>query len=89
MRIIASEYIVKHDTYSSAIAESIKFAEARGFEVDEEDIYREITVGRGKPKEGETRKHNLGLFLNGKKVKKALHLQIYRDTTYELNAYIL
>jgi len=88
MRIIASAYKVKHTSYTNAVTEMLKIATDKGFTVDEDDIFEQITTGGGKPKEGETKKHHLGLSKNGKKSKKVLHGQVYRDGSYELNAYI-
>ena len=88
MRIIASDYKVKHKSYSDAVTEMLKIATDKGFTVDEDDIWRQITTGGGKPKEGQTKKHHLSLSKDGKKSKKVLHAQVYRDGYYELNAYI-
>jgi len=88
MRIIASQYKIRHNSYTSAVTEMLKIATERGFTVDEDDIFQQITTGSGKPKDGETKRYHLGLYKNGKKSKKVLHAQIYRDGTFELNAYI-
>ena len=88
MKIVASGYIVKHSSYTGAVTEMLKIATDKGYTVDEEDIFTQITTGNGKPKEGATKKHHLGLSKNGKKSKKVLHGQVYRDGTFELNAYI-
>lgn len=80
-----------HKTYASAMQEAYDYAEQNGYLVDEEDIFQQVTTGRGKPRVGETRSHSLGLSKNGKKQRKALQVQVYamESGTYELNAYIL
>jgi len=88
MRIIASDYVVRHKSYSDSVSEMLKIATDKGFTVDEDDVWTQITTGDGKPKDGQTKKYHLSLSKNGKKSKKVLHGQIYRDGNYELNAYI-
>jgi len=88
------DYIVHHDSFTSAVGEARRIAELKGFELDEEDWSNYITFGDGRPKSGKTFKATIGLFKNGKELKKpALHIQVYnRETernTYELNTYIL
>tara|TARA_B110000503_G_C7041012_1_gene368211 strand:- start:319 stop:690 length:372 start_codon:yes stop_codon:yes gene_type:complete len=88
-----SKFEIHHRSYTSAMKEAYDYAEVNGYLVDEDDIFQEVTTGRGRPKIGETRKHSLGLwgFKSGKKQRKALQVQVYgmESGTYELNAYIL
>ena len=86
-----NNYQILHMSYTRAMNEAYDYAEKNGYEVDEDDIFHSVSTGRGKPSEGETRKHSLGLWKNGKKQRKALQIQVYRrdNYTYELNAYIL
>ena len=88
-----SKFEIHHRSYTSAMKEAYDYAEVNGYLVDEDDIFQDVTTGRGRPKIGETRKHSLGLwgFKSGKKQRKALQVQVYgmESGTYELNAYIL
>jgi hypothetical protein len=79
-------------SYSLAVRHALAQAKKKGFEVDEDDIDREITFGSGKPGRGKTVRHTLKLTKGGKPQKKALHIQVYnRDqdkSPFELNFYI-
>ncbi len=88
-------------TYSGAVQYARSKAELEGYEIDEDDWYREITVGPGKPG-GDmpitsdvtpSVRHNISLFRNGKKSRKDLHIVIsYLEKgnyPYELVSYIL
>ena len=79
-------------TYSSAISHVLDQAKKKGYEVDEDDVFREITTGQGKPSKGKTVRHTLKLTKNGKPQRKALHIQVYNrgtdKNTFELNFYI-
>jgi len=85
-----NNYEILHGSYTSAMQEAYDYAEANGYLVDEEDIFQEVTTGKGRPGIGKTRKHSL-LLLKGDKVqRKALQVQVYgmENGAYELNAYI-
>lgn len=88
-----NKFEIHHRSYTNAMQEAYDYAEANGYLVDEEDVFQQVTTGRGKPRVGETRKHSLGLwgFQSGKKQRKALQIQVYamESGTYELNVYIL
>ena len=79
-------------SYSLAIRHALAQAKKQGYEVDEEDIFSEITTGQGKPSKGKTVRHTLKLTKGGKAQKKALHIQVYNrgvsGNTFELNSYI-
>jgi len=79
-------------SYSLAVRHALAQAKKKGFEVDEDDIDKEISFGSGKPGRGKTVRHTLKLTKGGKPQKKALHIQVYnRDTDkspFELNFYI-
>lgn len=83
-------YVVYHNSYSSAVQAAEKYAESKGYLIDEDDWAREITFGPKKPSDGKTNRATIGLFKNGKEQKKALHIQVYGmgNGKYELNAYI-
>lgn len=80
------------DSYSSAISHALDQAKKKGYEVDEDDVFRKITTGQGKPGKGKTVRHTLKLTKGGKPQRKALQIQVYnRETaknTFELNFYI-
>lgn len=81
-----------YNSYSLAIQTALDSAKKKGYEVDEDDIHRQITMGDGKPSKGKTIRHSLKLTKNGKAQKKALQIQIYNrgtdKATFELNSYI-
>lgn len=82
-------YQVYHNTYSSAVSAAIDYANSRGYEIHEDDIFKEISTGPRKPVDGETNKFSLKLKKMGKEQRKMLHIQIYgKGDRYELNLYI-
>lgn len=84
-----SNYQVYHRSYTDAIEAALKYVKTKGYEVDEDDIFNNITTGPGRPKNGKTVKHSLGLIKNGKPQKKMLQIQITEMFgKYELNLYI-
>lgn len=87
-----NDYTVYHNTYSSAVQAAEKWAENRGYTIDEDDWSTKIAFGPKKPSKGKTNRATIGLFKNGKEQRKALHIQVYNrgvsGNTYELNAYI-
>lgn len=84
-----SDFQVYHNTYSSAVDAALEYAKSRGYEVVEDDVWNEISVGPKKPSDGKTNKATIGLTKDGKPQRKALHIQIYgMGDKYELNAYI-
>jgi hypothetical protein len=86
-----SEYVVRHNSYSSAVSEIEKFAEKRSVEIKEDEIWDNISIGPKKPKEGDTNKFSLAITKDGKDQKKHLQVQItgLDNGKYELNMYIL
>jgi hypothetical protein len=84
-----SGYEVYHNSYSSAIDEALDYAKSKGYEPDADDVWNEISMGKKKPKEGDTNRFSIKLFKDGKEQKKALQIQVYgMKNKYELNAYI-
>ena len=77
-------------SYSSAIAYVLEKTNERGYEYDDDEVFRTISLGNRKPQEGVTNRFTISLFKNNKEQKKALHIQVYgmRSGTYELNYYI-
>ena len=86
-----SDYVVYHNSYSSAVQHAVAKAAERGFEVDEDDYHTKVAVGPRKPSEGNTNSFSIAVTKNGKKVKnKALQMQVFGmgGGKYELNMYI-
>lgn len=86
-----------HEIYFNSFSEAVQFAKEqvkkKGYDIDEDDWAREITFGRGRPKNGETTKATISLLKNDKPQRKSLHIQVYdmgrqSGRNYELNWYI-
>jgi|WetSurSiteA1Bulk_404760.scaffolds.fasta_scaffold489217_1 hypothetical protein len=93
-RTSKGDYKVNHPSYTSAIQEVERFAEANGYTLDEDQLATDIGMGPAKPKEGITNKFHLDIFKDGKPQRKKLQVQIYGKGNkvtepYELNMYIL
>lgn len=83
------DYQVYHNTYSSAVGAALDYAKSRGYDVVEDDVWNQISIGPKKPSDGKTNKATIGLEKDGRPQRKALHIQIYgMGNRYELNAYI-
>jgi len=87
-----TKYEIYHKSYSDTVTAMINYAKANGYTIVEDDVWTQISTGPGKPKDGKTVKHHLGLEKNGKPQKKMLHSQVYnrgsQSNPYELNMYI-
>lgn len=83
-------YEVYHTTYSGAVQHATDYATKRGYDVDDEEIWHNISNGPRKPSSGKTNKFSLNLTKNGKEVRQRLHLQVHNkdNKIYELNVYI-
>ena len=90
----ASKYTIYHKTFTSAATHAKDYAEKQGYDLDDGDWNREVTMGgasgRGRPALGKTKKFNIGLEKNGKPQKKRLQFQVFGmpKGSYELNMYI-
>lgn len=83
------KYEIYHDSFTSAMAEAVRVANSKGFEIDELDWFNKVTVGPKKPSEGVTNRYIIGLLKDGKESKKALAVQVYgMRLKYELNCYV-
>lgn len=86
------QYLVYHDTYTSAIQAAIEYAERKGFVVDEDDAAMEIGIKSSRPKGGRTEKMSISLYKGEKLQKKCLQIQVTdlgkNNNNYELNCYI-
>ena len=85
-------YVVKHNTYASAVQEAIAYAESQGYSLDDNDTFKKIGMGNPKPSKGKTNRITLPLYKDGTKQRVALHLQVFNNDTdygaFELNLYI-
>lgn len=79
-------------TYSAAVKHARLQVEKRGYEITEDAWYNEITIGQGKPSDGNTTRHTIPLEKDGKETKHMLAIQVYNRGTdtnpFELNFYI-
>ena len=88
----------KDEIYFKSATEAVEhaksMAERRGFEIDENDWFSEITMGgkysRLRPGEGKTHSFSIGLTKDGKPQKKNLNISLYgmESGKYELTTYI-
>jgi hypothetical protein len=84
-----SDYEVYHKSYTSAINAAKAYAEKKGYEINDDDSFRQIGMGPRKPSEGKTNKFSIELSKDGKVQRKKLQIQVYgMRNSYELNAYI-
>jgi len=85
-----SDFQVYHNLYRSAIDTVQKYANAEGYQLDDEEYGNAYVDAFFKPKDGKTKKDTLTLYKNGKEQRKALHVQIYGlgNKRFELNMYI-
>ena len=82
-------YEVYHKSYTSAIEAAREYAEKKGYEINDDDSFRQIGMGPRKPSEGKTNSFSIQLSKDGKPQRKKLQIQVYgMKNSYELNAYI-
>ena len=85
-------YEIYHPHYSSAVQHALEHTKKKGYDINDDDVWDNISTGPKKPSEGHTNKIHIPLSKNGKPHKKALHIQVYNRGTeknpYELNKYI-
>ena len=87
------DYVLYHDTYTSAVDSAIDFAVRNGYTTDAEERAQIIGFNSSRPKNGQTEKVTLPLYKGEKLQRKALHFQVYNrglssGNTFELNTYI-
>lgn len=82
------------NSFSDAASAAREMAEKRGYEIDEDDWFRQVATGgrytRSRPSVGKTHSFSVDLYKNGKPQRKALHLSVYgmESGKYELTTYI-
>jgi len=76
-------------TFSEAVQHARSTAEKKGYVVDDNDWFNNVTTGVGKPPVGETFSASIKLEKDGIPSKKSLHIQVYgMKNSYELTFYI-
>ena len=89
-----ANYKLYHKTFTEAVEEVLKIVNKKGFEVDEDDWFKQVTTGRGyrrgRPSVGKTHRFDVVLTKKGKPTRKKVLFQVYgmESGKYELNAYI-
>jgi len=85
-------YEVYHPSYTSAVQAAEKYAQKKGYEVDEDSWWTQIATGPKKPGKGKTNRAVIELTKGGKPNNSTLSLQVYNrgvsGNTYELNCYV-
>jgi len=84
------DYPLYHKTFTSAAKAALDLAKKRGFEVDEDDWFNQVSTGPKKPGKGKTNRYIVKVTKNGKETRKRLAFQVYGMDSgkYELNAYV-
>ena len=84
-------YTLYHPSFSSAASAAKEHAERQGYEISEDDWFREVSTSYpGRPRNGDTSKFHIPVTKNGKPQNRQLHFQVHDMQTgkYELNVYI-
>jgi len=85
-----SDYPLYHSTFTAAAQAATNLAKKRGFEIDDDDWFNQVSTGPKKPGKGKTNRYNVKVTKGGKETKKRLAFQVYGMDSgkYELNAYV-
>ena len=88
--IIEADYQLYHPTFTAAAKAASDLAKKKGFEVDEDDWFNQVSTGPKKPGKGKTNRYIIKVTKKGKETKKRLAFQVYGMDSgkYELNAYV-
>ncbi len=88
--LIEAKYPLYHKTFTSASQAALDLAKKQGFEVDEDDWFKQVSTGPKKPGKGKTNRYVVKVTKKGKDTKKRLAFQVYGMDSgkYELNAYV-
>jgi hypothetical protein len=83
-------YPLYHPTFTAAAQAATDLAKKKGFEVDEDDWFNQVSTGPKKPGKGKTNRYIVKVTKGGKETKKRLAFQVYGMDSgkYELNAYV-
>lgn len=86
-----NSYELYHPSFSSAASAAKEHAERQGYEISEDDWFREVSTSYpGRPRNGDTSKFHVPVTKDGKPQNRNLHFQVadLQNGKYELNAYI-
>jgi len=85
-----ANYELYHNTFTAASQAALDLAKKKGFEVDEDDWFNQVSTGPKKPSKGKTNRYVVKVTKKGKDTKKRLAFQVYGMDSgkYELNAYV-
>ena len=85
----AMRYDGLHETFDSAVEETLDFVCSNGYEVDDIDWRYEVERGDGPPDVGYANIYNVKLLRAGRPQRRKLCFRIYRsENNYELDVYI-
>lgn len=88
---------IDHETYFNTFSGAVQYArlkvENKGYIIDEDDWFNQVSTGQGRPDEDQTTRMSIGLHKDGKLQRKALHIQVYNrgnkiQNNFELNYYV-
>ncbi len=84
------DYPLYHKTFTSASQAALDLVKKRGFEIDDDDWFNQVSTGPKKPGKGKTNRYVVKVTKNGRETKKRLAFQVYGMDSgkYELNAYV-
>lgn len=87
------DYEIYHASYADACLEALRFVKAHGYEVIEDDWYRNVSTGPRKPDPGKSNSLHVALTKNGKACREYLHFQVYnlgndKRLPFEMTCYI-
>ena len=87
---VNADYQLYHPTFTAAAKAASDLAKKKGFEVDEDDWFNQVSTGPKKPGKGKTNRYVVKVTKKGKETKKRLAFQVYGMDSgkYELNAYV-
>jgi len=85
-----SDYPLYHKTFTAASQAALDLVKKRGFEIDDDDWFNQVSTGPKKPGKGKTNRYIVKVTKKGKETKKRLAFQVYGMDSgkYELNAYV-
>jgi hypothetical protein len=93
LMVMASDYVVYHKSYTSAVTEIHEYVEKKGFQLDPDEVFMTISTGPKKPSDGHTNRFTLLLYKNNLPAKKGVSIQVYGrgdvESPYELNMYFV
>ena len=88
--LVEADYPLYHKTFTNASQAALDLVKKKGFEIDDDDWFNQVSTGPKKPGKGKTNRYIVKITKKGKDTKKRLAFQVYGMDSgkYELNAYI-